>query len=113
MERELLGDQGFLVPLLHVTQKKRITNIDAKPNFAIIGESSKELIDLKVNLKEPNVRVPFENNLRFIGLSSSKNGGFGLYPPFDIANLASKINEYTQNVYRVPFFDLEFYLVKL
>ena len=105
LERELLKGKGFLTEL-SVMLTGRITKPEALANYTVLVKSDKYICDIK-NQKA----LPFDKNLRLYSFSSLyKNGGYGLYQPFDLVDL---VIDATKELFIVPIADLKFYLVHL
>ena len=98
VERELLGNGIYLSPLSAVTTRK------IQFGYSVCTLVKKDLINLR-NGKS----VPKNTRMRFFGFCTALEKGFGLYPPFDLANLV--INSSKEFVI-APFSELEFYLEK-
>ena len=104
VEREILENNGFLTPL-SVPMAARVINTNAQANYSIVTYISRDLLDYKT---KRNLSKNYA--IRFFGFCSAlKQGGFGLYPPFDLAHL---VLDSTKELFIAPFSDLEFYLVK-
>ncbi|CCB91869.1 unknown protein [Waddlia chondrophila 2032/99] len=103
IERELLEGNGVLAPLsLSVSD--------------IFFSSSLKKYAIEARITEHEISKFFEfrlsSSLRFrlFGFSTKlKNSGFGLYPPFDTADL---VLDSKKEIYSIPFEYLEFYLVE-
>lgn len=101
VERELLGKDKYLTPL-STPLSVRITNKNVNPNYSVVTQILKNLPDLKTGKN-----LPKNTPLRFLGFCSAVKNGFGLYPPFDLADL---VLDSTKESFVVPFAELEFYL---
>lgn len=102
VERELLGGNGFLTQFSTTYLSGRITQPEAKPNYTVIAKFEREVIDIR-----KQSIIQFDKDLRLYGFSTFKNGGFGLYPPFDLADL---VIDSKKEIFTVPINDLIFYL---
>jgi hypothetical protein len=103
VERELLGNQGLLTAFESPYRCKTIRFMGEEPTYTISAKSDEIIFDLR----RPNVIVPLEENLYFHGFRSMIK--FGLYPPFEVVQLARKNSKET---YWVPVDKVRFNLVK-
>ncbi|MFZ0564943.1 MAG: hypothetical protein WAM28_01955 [Chlamydiales bacterium] len=104
VERELLGKGNYLTPM-SVPLSMRVINNNIAPNFSVVTQVSRDILDLKTGKT-----LPKNCTLRFCGFCSAQEKGFGLYPPFDLASL---VLDSTKELFIVPFSNLEFCLIKL
>ena len=105
VERELLGDETFLMPL-SVPLTTRVINKNARAKYSVMTYISRDMPDCRTEKK-----LPQNCTLRFFGLLSAlKAGGFGLYPPFDFVHL---VLDSTKETFIVPFSGLQFHLIEL
>ena len=103
VERELLGKQRFLTPLSTFYSRARITSPHQKANYIVYAKSDKQLFDMR----QPGVLLPQDKTLRLYSFCKRLKNGFGLYPPFDLADV---VVDSTKKSYIVPFDDVRFYL---
>lgn len=104
-ERELLGKNKYLTPL-SVPLSTRVTKKNTIPKYSVNTKISKDMLDMRTERL-----LPKNKDLRFFGFCSAcKEGGFGFYPPFDLANL---VLDLTKEIFTVPLSELEFFLVKI
>lgn len=102
VERELLEGQGFLTQFSVTHLSDRIIRPEAVANYTVIAKSERIVTDLK-----RKIIVPFDKGLRLYSFSTFKNRGYGLYPPFDLAEL---VLDSKKELFIVPIKDLNFYL---
>lgn len=105
VERELLGNNGFLTQFSITHISARILFPNARPNFVVLAQSDRQLLDLK-----KNIFIPFDKNLRLYSFRTLIDGAFGVYPPFDLACL---VLDSTKELFIAPLDQLEFYLDKI
>ena len=108
VERELLGEHGYLTEFSMSMVTSRYRNPDAKAIYAVVVKPVIQLIDLY-----KNTVIPSDENLIFYSFKSAcKGGGFGLYPPFDLVciGIATKKETTSKNLFLVPLKNLIFYL---
>ena len=106
VEREILGkDDGSLTTFSLSHLSERFTPSNSTFVYGVFAYPKKNCNPLDV---KKNIKPPFNNSLRFFSLSSTyKYGGYGLYPPFDFANL---VLDSTRELFLVPFAELDFHL---
>lgn len=105
VERELLGNFGYLTPLSVPIHNIRVTKPEANPSYTVLAMPEKALLDA-----ENQLVVPFDKSLRLFSFITPIRGGFGFYPPFDYANL---VVDTEKKLFTVPINELKFYLTKL
>ncbi|CRX38696.1 hypothetical protein [Estrella lausannensis] len=105
VERELLEEKGFLTQFSVSYLSGRITKPEAIANYTVLAKSEKQLIDARTGMI-----IPFDKGTRLYCFSTYKDNAYGLYPPFDYAEL---VVDSEKKLYTVPVKDLQFYLVKL
>ncbi len=104
VERELLRKGKYLTSL-SLPLPSRVTNKKAYTEYSVYAQVFNEIKDLKTGKN-----IPKNNLLRLSGFCSAcKGGGFGLYPPFDLANV---VLDSTKEIYVVPLSKLKFSLIK-
>ncbi len=103
VERELLEKRGFLTPFSLFYSQNRMTYPEKTSTHSVIAKSTKNLFDLR----DPKHMLPPAHTFRLFCFLTHKRNAFGLYPPFDLANL---FDETTQKEVIVSFDDVRFYL---
>ncbi len=102
VEREILGKNGSLTEFSVLYSGKRVTE-GINPVYSVIAKPQKNIT--VYDLKKECI-VPFSKDLRLFGFYTFKDGGYGIYPPFELAALMLNPKE----IFVVPIQDLNFYL---
>ena len=103
VERQIFGkDNGALTPF-SIDKGKRVLPHNSEYVYNVFALPKKNCDPLDV---KKNIKPPFNKGLRFFGLLSSTRG-YGLYPPFDLADL---VLDSPRELFLVPFSELDFHL---
>lgn len=104
VERELLGNEGVLTQFSGTYLRFRITSHQNKPIYKVVARSNKPIFDIRrPEISFSSIKQP----LRLYSFCTYKSGAFGLYPPFDLANL---VIDSTKELFVFPLDNLQFYL---
>lgn len=107
VEREILGKGATITPL-SISENQRVFNKGIEPNYSVVTLLPNEMYDL-------HSKKIITNNIsyRLIGFCTSlERGGFGLYPPFDVAILTND-NKKPKDIYKTSCVSLSFFLKNL
>lgn len=101
--KAIFKDQHSITQLVSTNPHWKILPSKKKADYTVVAFSKNA--DVRDPLK--NEPIPIQNGIRIIGFSSIvDNIGYGLYPPFDIADL---YNEKTRKSYAAKINDLQFF----
>jgi hypothetical protein len=107
VERELLPEGHFLTSF-SFSGEGRVSKEGKKATFAVVAKTSKEM-----KLSRTEKPAPVGELLRLVGfLSPVEGGGFGLYPPFNVAELVKDSKEEKSEIFLARIEDLRFFLKK-
>lgn len=106
VERELLGLKGGSIKSLSIPEY-RLTLRPPGPIYAVHAIPKNGVPILCGKTDNP---INFDSGVRLFSLVSRKFGGFGIYPPFDLAYL---VKDSTKEIFLAEFAALEFHLKEI